>query len=194
MSEFWLYFDLGLQHVLDWRAYDHVLFITVLVAAYSFNEWKKIIWLVTIFTLGHTLSLALSTYEIVIVRAELVEFLIPLTILLTAIYNLSTAGKKSRNTRIQVLYFATLFFGIIHGLGFSTYFKMIAGRMTNKALPLLEFALGIEAAQIIVVVAVLLLSFLFQFVFRFSQRDWVLVISSIVIGFSIPMLLENIFW
>lgn len=194
MSQFWLYFNLGLQHVLDWRAYDHVLFITVLVAAYSFNEWKRIIWLVTIFTIGHTLSLALSTFEVVIVRPELVEFLIPLTILLTALYNLFTAGKKSKDTRIQVLYFATLFFGIVHGLGFSSYFKMIAGSMANKALPLLEFALGIEAAQIIVVIVVLLLSFLFQFIFRFSQRDWVLVISSIVVGFAIPMLIENIFW
>lgn len=194
MSQFWLYFNLGLQHVLDWRAYDHVLFITVLVAAYSFNEWKKIIWLVTIFTIGHTLSLALSTFEVVIVQPELVEFLIPLTILLTALYNLFTAGKKSKNTRIQVLYFATLFFGLVHGLGFSSYFKMIAGGTTNKALPLLEFALGIEAAQIIVVIVVLLISFLFQFIFRFSQRDWVLVISSIVIGFAIPMLIENIFW
>ena len=194
MSQFWLYFNLGLQHVLDWQAYDHVLFITVLVAAYSFIEWKKILWLVTLFTIGHTLSLALSTFEVVIVSSELVEFLIPLTILLTAIYNLSKAGKKSRNNKIQVLYFATIFFGIIHGLGFSTYFKMISGSASNVALPLLEFALGIEAAQIIVVLAVLLISFLVQFVFKFSQRDWILVVSSIVIGFAIPILVENIFW
>lgn len=194
MSEFWLYFNLGLQHVLDWKAYDHVLFLTVLVAAYSFNEWKKILWLVTIFTLGHTLSLALSTFEVVIVRSDLVEFLIPLTILLTAIYNLAHAGKKSRTKKIQVLYFATLFFGLIHGLGFSTYFKMISGNASNKALPLLEFALGIEAAQIIVIIVVLLISFLVQFIFKFSQRDWILVISSIVIGFTIPMLIENTFW
>lgn len=194
MSQFWLYFNLGLQHVLDWRAYDHVLFITVLVAAYSINEWKKIIWLVTIFTLGHTLSLALSTYNIIIVRSDMVEFLIPLTILLTAIYNLAKAGKKSRNNKMQFFYFATLFFGIIHGLGFSTYFKMVSANTTNLALPLLEFALGIETAQIIVVLAVLLLSFLVQYVFKFSQRDWILVVSSIVIGFAIPMLIENIFW
>lgn len=194
MSQFWLYFNLGLQHVLDWQAYDHVLFITVLVAAYSLNEWKKIIWLVTIFTIGHTLSLALSTFEVVIVRSELIEFLIPLTILLTAVYNLTRAGKKSRTNKIQVLYFATLFFGIIHGLGFSTYFKMISGSTSNIALPLLEFALGIEAAQIIVVLVVLLISFLVQYIFKFSQRDWILVVSSIVIGFAIPMLIENIFW
>ncbi|WP_424492955.1 HupE/UreJ family protein [Salinimicrobium sp. GXAS 041] len=194
MSQFWLYFNLGLEHVLDWQAYDHVLFITVLVAAYSLTEWKKILWLVTLFTLGHTVSLALSTFEIVKVKSELIEFLIPLTILLTAIYNLTKAGKKGKNNKIQVLYFATIFFGIIHGLGFSTYFKMISGSATNKALPLLEFALGIEAAQIIVVLAVLLISFLFQYLFKFTHRDWILVVSSIVIGFAIPMLIENIFW
>ena len=194
MSQFWLYFNLGLQHVLDWQAYDHVLFIAVLVAAYTFSEWKKIVWLVTLFTLGHTLSLALSTFEVVLVKSELVEFLIPLTILLTAVFNLFTAGKKANSGKINVLYVATLFFGLIHGLGFSTYFKMISGNTSEKILPLIEFALGIEAAQIIVVLVVLLLSFIFQSIFRFSKRDWILVISSIVIGFAIPMLAENIFW
>ena len=194
MSQFWLYFNLGLEHVLDWQAYDHVLFIAVLVAAYTFSEWKKIVWLVTLFTLGHTLSLALSTFEVVMVKSQLVEFLIPLTILLTAIFNLFTAGKKASNGRINVLYVATLFFGLIHGLGFSTYFKMISGNTSEKILPLIEFALGIEAAQIIVVLIVLLLAFIFQSIFRFSKRDWVLVISSIVIGFAIPMLMGSIFW
>lgn len=194
MSEFWLYFNLGLHHVLDWRAYDHILFIIVLVAAYNFHDWLKVIWLITLFTLGHTLSLALATYGVVMVRGELVEFLIPLTILLTAIFNLFTAGKNPRNGKIQVLYFATLFFGIIHGLGFSTYFKSVSANVSNKIFPLLEFALGIEAAQIIVVLVVLILSFIFQTIFRFSRRDWVMVISSIVIGFTIPMLLNNIFW
>lgn len=195
MSQFWLYFELGLTHVLDFNAYDHVLFIIVMVAAYTLQEWKKILWLVSLFTIGHTVSLALSTFEVIIVSSDLVEFLIPLTILVTALYNLSTAGKnKSKNHKIQVLYFATLFFGIIHGLGFSTYFKMISGNLESKALPLLEFALGIETAQLIVVLAVLLLSFIFQFFFRYSRRDWILIISSIVIGFSIPMVLGSVFW
>lgn len=194
MSQFWLYFNLGLTHVLDWQAYDHILFIAVLVAAYSFSEWKKIVWLVSLFTIGHTLSLALSTFNVVIVKSELVEFLIPLTILLTAVYNIFAVEKKSKNGKIQVLYFATLFFGIIHGFGFSTYFKMISGNVSEKLLPLLEFALGIETAQIIIVLAVLVLSFIFQNIFRFSKRDWILIISSIVIGFAIPMLAENIFW
>src|SRR5690606_20085732 len=151
-------------------------------------------WLVTLFTLGHTLSLALATFEVVMVKSQLVEFLIPLTILLTAVFNLFTAGKKANGGKINILYVATLFFGLIHGLGFSTYFRMIAGNSSEKALPLLEFALGIEAAQIIVVCVVMLLGFIFQNIFRFSKRDWVLVISSIVIGFAIPMLVDSIFW
>lgn len=194
MSQFWLYFELGLTHVLDWNAYDHVLFIIVLVAAYTFQEWKKIVWLVSIFTIGHTLSLALSTYGLVIVDSALVEFLIPLTILLTAIFNVATAGRKPKSNKIKVLYFVTLFFGVIHGLGFSTYFKMISANTTEKILPLLEFALGIETAQIIIVLAVLILSTICQFLFNFSRRDWVMVVSAIVIGFAIPMLVENIFW
>ena len=194
MSQFWLYFNLGLEHVLDWQAYDHILFIIVLVAAYSFAEWKKMIWLLAIFTMGYILSLALATFQVVIVKTALVEFLIPLTILFLAVYNLLTAGKKSRNTKMQPLYFVTLFFGLIHGLGFSTYFKMVSGNSSGKALPLLEFALGIEAALILIVVVLLLLSFLVQFIFRFSRRDWILVISSIAIGLAIPILIENIFW
>lgn len=194
MSQFWLYFELGLTHVLDINAYDHVLFIAVLVAAYNLSEWKKILWLVSLFTIGHTVSLALATFEIVIVSSELVEFLIPLTILFTALYNLVTAGrKKTKNNKIQVLYFATLFFGIIHGLGFSTYFRMISANLESKTLPLLEFALGIEAAQIIIVLAVLMISFIFQYIMKYSKRDWILIISSIVIGFVIPMLLESDF-
>lgn len=194
MSEFWLYFKLGLYHVLDWNAYDHILFITVMVVAYTFYDWKKVLWLVTLFTLGHTLSLLLSVYEVVTVNSALVEFLIPVTICITALYNIFTAG-KSRKERIGVLYFATLFFGIIHGLGFSYYFKSImTGDNIDKLLPLLEFALGIETAQIVVVLVVLIFGFIFQNIFRFSKRDWTLVISSIVIGIIIPMLMSNYPW
>ena len=191
MSQFWLYFQLGLEHVLDWQAYDHILFLVVLVASYTFIGWKRVLWLVTIFTLGHTLSLFLSVYEIVIVDSSWVEFLIPITILITAIFNIVNAKKKENKNNISVLYFTTAFFGIIHGLGFSTYFKMIAAGMESKILPLLEFALGIETAQIIVVVVVLILAFIFQNMIGISRRDWILVISSIVIGIILPILQEN---
>ena len=186
MIDFWFYLKLGLTHVLNWQAYDHVLFLIALVAAYTFSNWKRILILVSLFTLGHTISLLLATYNMVTVSGKWIEFFIPITILITAIYNINSAGKRNSNENIGLFYVVTIFFGFIHGFGFATYFKMISGG--NEILPLLEFALGVEIAQIIVVAAVLILNFLFQTIFRFSKRDWVLVISSIVIGVIIPML------
>lgn len=190
MSQFWLYLRLGLDHVLDWQAYDHVLFLVVLVASYSFITWRHVLWLVTLFTLGHTLALFLSVYEIVRVDVDYVEFLIPVTILVTAIFDIATAGKKIKNSNFNLLYFTTAFFGLIHGLGFSSYFKMIAAGTESKFWPLLEFALGIEIAQVIVVLAVLILGFIFQNVLQISKRDWILVTSAIVIGIILPILQE----
>lgn len=192
MSQFWLYFRLGLEHVLDWQAYDHILFLIVLVAAYSFSSWKKIVWLVTLFTIGHTLALFLSVYGIVKVDPAWVELLIPITIILTAIYNILTAGKKERNNNMGVLYFSTVFFGLIHGLGFSSYFKMVSSNTDSYFLPLLEFALGIETAQIIVVLGVMIFGFILQNIFKVARRDWVLVTSAIVIGIILPILQENL--
>lgn len=192
MSEFWLYFRLGLDHVLDWLAYDHVLFIIVLVAVYSFNSWKKVLWLVSIFTIGHTLSLFLAVYDVVRVNASWVELLIALTILLTAFYNILSANKKEHQRNFKILYFSAAFFGVVHGLGFSRYFKMIFPDSGNKFLPLIEFALGIEAAQIIVVISVLIISFILQNIFRVNRRDWILIVSAIVIGILLPILRDTI--
>ena len=189
MSDFWLYFKLGLTHVLDWQAYDHVLFLIVLVAAYNFSNWKRIFILVSLFTIGHTISLLLANYNIISVSSKWIEFLIPVTILVAALYNLFTSGKNNRNEKVGLFYVITIFFGLIHGFGFATYYKMISGG--NEILPLLEFALGVEAAQIIVVTIVLILSFIFQSIFRFNKKNWVLVVSSIVIGVIIPMLQNN---
>ncbi len=194
MSEFWLYFNLGLEHVLDWNAYDHVLFLIVLTVAYSFDHWKRILLLVTVFTIGHTISLILSSYNVVQVNSKIIEFLIPVTILIAALFNVFTAGKNPKGMKAGVLLFSTLFFGLIHGLGFSSYFKVISSNVSSKIWPLSEFALGIEAAQLIVVLILLVLSFVIQTIFRFSRRDWVLVVSSIVIGMVIPMLLRNKIW
>lgn len=189
MSDFWLYFNLGLHHVLDWKAYDHILFLIVLCAAYNFSSWKKLLLLVTMFTIGHTLSLLLATYNVVSVSGKVIEFLIPVTILTTALFNLFTAGKEKKVEKMGILYIATIFFGVIHGLGFASFFiKLDSGR---AFLPLLEFALGIEAAQIIVVIIILIIAFIFQTIFRFNKRDWVLVVSSLVIGMVIPMLINN---
>ncbi len=194
MSEFWLYFQVGLKHVLDINAYDHVLFLIALSVPYSFKDWKRVLFLVTIFTLGHTLALFLSVFDILTIQVNIVEFLIPVTILITALYHLFTAGKlgkKNLNTAGSI----TLFFGVIHGLGFSNYFKSILpGDASAKLLPLLEFAFGIEAAQIIVVLAVLLISYFMQLIFRFNSRDWSLIGASFVIGVVVPMLIESEIW
>jgi len=194
MSEFWLYVKLGFSHVLDWNAYDHILFLVVLTVGYTFDSWKKILILVSLFTLGHTISLFLATYGVVSVNSRWVEFLIPLTILITAVFNVLTPKSSARSSKMGVLYGATIFFGLIHGLGFSTYFRAISSNVSSKILPLLEFALGIEISQIIVVLIVVLISFIVQTFFRFSKRDWILVISSIVIGMVLPMLMANKIW
>lgn len=195
MSQFWLYFKVGLNHVLDIHAYDHVLFLIALMVPYAFKDWKRVFVLVSLFTIGHTLSLMLSVFGIVSVKASLIEFLIPITILITAVFHLFTAGKSSKNESITFVAIITLFFGIIHGLGFSNYFKTILpGNATDKLLPLLEFALGIEAAQIIVVFIVLVIAYIVQTFFRFSKRDWALVMSAFIIGVVLPMIIENEIW
>lgn len=191
LNEFWFNVQYGINHVLDIKAYDHVLFLIVLTVPYLFNDWKRVLLLVTTFTVGHTLSLVLAAYGVVQVNANLVEFLIPITILFVALYNVFTAGKKAKNEKVGLLFFSTLFFGLVHGLGFAREFLMFAGGTDNKLVLLLEFALGIEIAQIIIVFIVLFLGFIGQTIFRFSKRDWVMVISAVVVGLVIPMILES---
>lgn len=192
VEEFQMYFNLGLKHVLDWKAYDHVLFLIVLSVFYSFKDWKKILWLTTAFTLGHSLTLALSAYDILYIKMNIIEFLIPLTILITAIYNLITMQKPLKSIKITI--FLSFIFGLIHGLGFSSYFKILVDDTSNKLIPLLEFAIGIEIAQVMIVMAILIMSFSVINILKRKKRDWVLVISSVVIGVVIPMLIERKIW
>ena len=189
MSDFWLFIKLGLEHVLDWTAYDHILFLVVLSVSYSINLWRQLLLLVTFFTIGHSISLLVANYNLVSVSITWIEFLIPITILVAAIFNLFAAGKKKQIEKAGVFYVVTIFFGLIHGFGFAVYYKMIIEG--NEIAPLLEFALGVELSQIIVVLFVMAAAFIFQRVFHFGKRDWVLVVSSIVIGLVIPMLIEK---
>jgi hypothetical protein len=195
MDSFWVYFQIGLKHVLDNSAYDHILFLSALTVPYAFKDWKRILILVSIFTAGHSVALFLSVFEIITIKASFIEFLIPITIFFTAVYNLFTAGKTNKNAGLSWVGFITLFFGIIHGLGFSNYFNSIlSGSATDKLTPTLEFALGIEAAQIIVVFVILSIAFVVQNLFKFSKRDWTLVMSSLIIGVIIPMIIESEIW
>ena len=194
MSEFWLYLQLGITHVLDIKAYDHLLFLVVLSIPYSFANWKKVLILVSTFTLGHSLSLLLATYKLWAMNSDWIEFLIPLTILITALYNIYNASKVAKQSKKAMLYFGALFFGLIHGLGFSTYFDLIVGNASSKILPLAEFALGIELAQIIIMLGVLLVTFAVLGIGNFSKRKWVVLISAIVAVVAIPMIWSAAIW
>ena len=193
LDEFWFNVNYGINHVLDINAYDHVLFLIVLTVPYLFKDWKRVLLLVSVFTLGHMLSLILAAFNIVSVNATIVEFLIPITILIVAVFNVFTAGKGAQKEKIGVLFFSTLFFGLVHGLGFAREFQMLVGASDSKWAILLEFALGIEIAQVIVVFIVLFLGYVMQTIFRFSKRDWIMVVSAIVIGLVIPMIANSDF-
>ena len=193
MNDFYLYVKMGLNHVLDFTAYDHILFLIVLAVVFSFNQWKKVLWLVTLFTIGHSVTLALSAYGILKIRIDLIEFLIPATIFFTGAINVFTAKKASQGKENTNLILALLF-GLIHGLGFSNYFKMMIGKEEDKLLPLLEFALGIEIAQVLIVLGILIIGTILQNFFKATRRDWILVCSSIVIGFAIQMMIDRVFW
>lgn len=189
MSDFSLYFKLGLQHVLDWQAYDHILFIIALSAPYALKNWRKLVVLVSLFTVGHTLSLIITNYEWLIVSATWVEFLIPLSIILTAKFHIfeTLKGKRFQNSIFVML--ITLFFGLVHGFGFGRYFTQINDE--QAILPLLSFAFGIELSQLIIVLFVLAWGWLATRLFKIKARDWIIIISAFVIGMAFPMFIEN---
>lgn len=192
MDDFILYLKMGLNHVLDFSAYDHILFLIALAVIFSFDQLKKVLWLITLFTVGHSITLALSAYEVLKVDVKIVEFLIPVTIFITGVVNILNLGKSSSKGSINLIF--ALFFGLIHGLGFSNYFRMMIGREEDKLMPLIEFALGIELSQVIIVLGILIVGAVLQSFFKVTRRDWVLVTSAIVIGFVIPMMIERVFW
>lgn len=194
LADFWFNLKLGLFHVLDWNAYDHVLFFIALVATCSLNQYKKVFYLVSLFTLGHTLSLSLAAYNIMSVKSEVIEFLIPVSILFTALLNILWYKNNTKTSNPYLLYASTLFFGLVHGFGFSSYFNMISQSTDHKLLMLIEFALGVEMSQLIVVSLVLCVAFILHTFFKVSKRDWTLVASAIVIGLCLPILKETWLW
>lgn len=193
MEDFLLYLRLGLTHVLDLNGYDHILFLMVLAVIYAFKDFKQVFWLVTLFTLGHTLTLVLAAYKLLFVSIEVVEFLIPLTIFITALVNMLTLKRNIIAHTNTNLVFA-LFFGLIHGLGFSNYFRMLVDSTESKFMPLTSFAIGIEIAQIIIVVAILSLGYVVINILKITKRDWIFFLSALVMGMVIPMLIDRKFW
>lgn len=194
MQDFWFYTELGLNHVLDINAYDHIFFLSALVIPFTFKNWVNVLWLATIFTITHCLSLALSAFEILTVDVSLIEFLIPVTILLTAVYNILRLRNNVEDKSIVWHMVATAFFGLVHGFGFSNYFKMLVAELDEKLGPLIDFALGIELSQVVIVLFVLLLAYLFQSVFKIKRSLFVTVASSIVILITIPLLYNTFPW
>lgn len=194
MSEFELYFGLGKDHILDANGYDHILFVIALCTLYSIREWKQVLILVTAFTLGHSVTLALSTLEVISVDSELIEFLIPVTILVTAVSNILKRGDGEIKKNVQLNYAYAMFFGLIHGMGFSNYLKSILGRDESIITQLLAFNLGLELGQIIIVAFFLVLAYILVDLLGVNRRDWKLVISSAVAGIALILVKETVFW
>ncbi|HTG56806.1 MAG TPA: HupE/UreJ family protein [Niabella sp.] len=195
MSEFQLYFGLGKDHILDYaNGYDHILFVVALCALYLMRDWRQVLILVTAFTIGHSVTLALSTLEIVTIKADLIEFLIPLTIFITAGSNLFKNEENLSGRPVHLNYFFAAFFGLIHGLGFSNYLKSILGKDERIISQLLAFNLGLEVGQIIIVAIFLSASFLLVDLFGVNRRDWKMVISSAVAGIALMLMKEKAFW
>ena len=191
MSLFELYFKLGLQHIADLKGYDHILFILTLCAVYSLKEWKRVLVLITAFTLGHSLTLALATLDLVRVDGDLIEFLIPLTIFLTALANLLTRKQKVTSVLHYLKYSAALFFGLIHGLGFSNYLRSLLGSEKGLVLPLFSFNVGIETGQILIVALIMTVTMVVVDLLKYSRREWNVLLSGAGLGVSLVLMIER---
>ena len=197
LSEFLVFLRLGFEHIADVRGYDHILFIIALCAGYEPRHWKKLLILVTAFTIGHSITLALATLRIIAINDPLVEFLIPLTIFLTAVLNILVSspgaggvveGKGARVAR----YFLALGFGLIHGMGFSNFLRSLLGAQEGIALPLFAFNVGLELGQILIVLAIMVLTFFMIRLARMRRHDWVLVLSGAAAGVALTLMLERL--
>lgn len=186
MSLFEMYLRLGFQHIIDFNGYDHIVFVLVLCAGYSLKQVNKVLILITAFTIGHSLTLALSTLNIVNISSDLIEFLIPATIMITAVSNVLPF--KASNNRF--IYIVTLFFGLIHGLGFSNYLKELLGRESGIFTPLLAFNLGLELGQLLILAVYFLVLIITINLFKVRHDFWRTFISGIAFGISLILLLD----
>lgn len=191
MENFGLYFNLGFEHIADIKGYDHILFLVSLCGIYLFKNWKKVLVLVTAFTIGHSITLALASLKIIIVNSALIELLIPITILITAISNILTKKTDFSSSLHKLKYIVALFFGLIHGLGFSNYLRSLLGVEENITGPLFAFNLGLEAGQIAIVILILTLAYIFINVLKTPRREWNLVLSGAALGISLIMTIER---
>jgi hypothetical protein len=192
MHEFWMYVQIGFNHIANLSGMDHILFVAALCIRYQLPDWKNWLILVTAFTIGHSITLVLSVFNYLDFATNWIEFLIPVTILITSISNMFVK-KFSFNTKFPVIYFFALFFGLIHGLGFSFYLKSLLGTQQNIAPALLAFNLGLEIGQILIVMAILVISFIFVTLLKSTRRDFILIVSGGILALSLQMAIERYF-
>jgi hypothetical protein len=192
MHEFWMYTQIGFNHIANLSGMDHILFVAALCIRYQLSDWKKWLVLITAFTIGHSVTLVLSVFNYLDFATNWIEFLIPVTILITSISNMFVK-KFSFNSKFPVIYFFALFFGLIHGLGFSFYLKSLLGMQQNIAPALLAFNLGLEIGQILIVMAILVISFIFVTLLKAPRRDIILIVSGGILALSLQMAIERYF-
>lgn len=190
MQDFGFYFNIGWEHIISSDALDHQLFIVALAAIYLAKDWKQVLILVTAFTIGHSLTLALSVFDLIRINSRWVEFLIPVTIVLTAFSNLFQ--KKFTPGSIRINYFLALFFGLVHGMGFANSIRFMLAGDQNLGWSLFGFNVGLEAGQIVVVMVLLLLAHILLFILKVARRDWVIFLSAAVFGLALKMALERL--
>ena len=194
MDFFGFYVKLGFEHISDFAGYDHMLFLVALCAIYKIQQWKNILILVTAFTIGHSVTLVLSSLDLFTIPSNIIEFLIPVTIFLTAINNIINSNLEVKSTKMNKNYSMALFFGFIHGMGFSNYFKALLMESSSIAIPLLGFNIGIELGQILVVFFIVSIAYLFISKLGVKHREWNIFISGAAAGISIIFMLENKIW
>jgi hydrogenase/urease accessory protein HupE len=192
-TEFSLFLPLGFRHIADLRSADHILFVAALTAAYAPREWVRIAWLVTAFTVGHTVSLALATFNIVHVPARAVEIAIALTIIVTALVAIHDQHRASAAPpAFANRYAAAGVFGLIHGLGFSNYLRALLGGESDLLVPLFAFNVGLELGQLLIVATVLAAGVVVERSLKWPRRDWVLVLSGATAGVGVTMLITRV--
>jgi hypothetical protein len=190
MNDFWLYLQIGFHHIADIRGIDHILFIVALCIRYEFTDWRKLLVLVTAFTIGHSITLALSVFDIINYSMSWIEFLIPVTIVITAFSNVFVK-KFVFKAKFPLIYFLALFFGLIHGMGFSNYLKSLLGKGESVVWQLLAFNLGLEGGQILIVFIILLITLIFVHLFKVNRREYLLFISAIAFALALQMAFER---
>lgn len=188
-----MYLRLGIEHIADFKGYDHILFLISIVASYQFTDWKKLLKLITAFTLGHSISLALSVLNIVHFSVPLIEFLIPITIVITSISNLF--GKEQWGKQYyRIEYLISTIFGLIHGLGFSVLLRSLLGQESSIINPLFAFNLGLEMGQIAIVISILFLTLVLVKFIKYPQKSWTILLSGISLGVGLLMISQRWLW